>query len=223
MTIPFDPALHTPDVSHWEGVIDFDLFRPRRIVTKLTEGRNFGDPLAGYNLRQAREVTPAIPAEAFHFVATWDDPGAQIEVFAAALWGAYAEGDPAWLDLEGRSLSRVWRALGFVRIRKKLKPFVLTLWREALAQLANPQGFYVGASFWNTYVGPVDWKAEGLPVPRLWAPDYGRDGEGGGIAEPRWIDLKTWPRSWARWQFTDKGKAPGVAGALDLNRDRNVE
>ena len=221
MSVLFDRAIHVPDVNHWEGIIDYNLFAPRRLISKLTEGRNFGDPLATYNLHHARDT--GAKTETFHFLTSWDDPIDQIRVYAAARWGAESwETDPAWLDLEGRSLSLAWRALGALGIRKKLRPFVITSYRAAIDQLGSavPLGFYVGAYFWNTYVGPIDWPTLGLPVPKLWSPDYGRDGEGGGIAEPRWIDLKTWPNSWQRWQFTDKGRAPGVPGALDLNLDR---
>ncbi len=226
MTVLFDPTKHVPDVNHWEGIVNFELFHPNRIVTKLSEGRNFGDPLAGYTLRQARERE--IPSETFHLVTTWDDPTEQLRVYGAALFGAYCTDDPEhfgfdpiWLDLEGRSLSAAWRALGTFGIRKKLRPFTLALYRAAVAmQTTGTVGFYVGAWFWNAYIGPVNWAAEGLPQPRLWAPDYGWDHEGGGILSPRWIDRRTWPAGENRWQFTDRGRAAGVPGALDLNIER---
>src|SRR3989304_3690459 len=126
MTVVFDPPPHVPDVNHWEGIIDYHLFRPRRLVTKLTEGRNFGDPLAGYHLQHGRDQ--GIPTETFHFVTVWDDPVEQMRVYAAARWGLGCwEVERCWLDLEGRSLSMAWRALGLVGIRKRMRPFVLQL------------------------------------------------------------------------------------------------
>lgn len=220
MTVPYNPTIHIPDVNHWEGVIDFDLFpKPRRIITKLTEGRNFGDPLGGYNLRHAREL--GITPEAYHFATAWDDPTEQMRVYRAALHGVYwTPEEQCWLDFEGRSIPAIWRGLGTIGIRRNFRPFVLKLYRAALVQLDVVPGIYSRTSFWNAYVGRVDWAAEGLPRPKVWWADYGYNGEGSGITEPRWIDRITFPQGWDLWQFTDRGRAPGVPGALDLNREK---
>jgi len=222
MTIIYDPAKHVPDVNHWEGIPDHARMHAagvRRAVTKLTEGRNFGDPLAGYAFRRWKEL--GIEREAYHFLTVWDDPVEQVLVFHAALQGVYWQPtEPIWLDLEGRSLSTAWRALGLVGIRKKLRPFILAAVRACIQRIGVTPGIYVGASFWNSYVGALDFQAEGLPIPRLWSPDYGWNGEGSGIVEPRWINPTSWPRGWQRWQFTDRGRLPGVSGAVDLNIER---
>jgi GH25 family lysozyme M1 (1,4-beta-N-acetylmuramidase) len=222
VSVVYDPVKHVPDLNHWEGLPNHDriyLAGVRRAATKLTEGRNFGDPLAGYAFRKWREL--GIAPEAYHFLKTAEDPLEQIKVFGAALYGVHWQpGDWIWLDLEGRSLSAAWRALGILGIRTKLRPFVLTVVRATLATLDVMPGIYCGAYFWNTYVAPINWAAEGLDVPHLWAPDYGWNGEGSGITEPRWINKTSWPNGWQRWQFTDRGILPGVPGAVDLNIER---
>lgn len=222
--VPFNPALHVPDVNHWGGIIDQETFHAagvRRAITKLTEGAHFGDPLAGFCFRKWREL--GIAREAYHFVTTWDDGAEQVRVFNAGLYGVHWQpSEPIWLDLEARSLSAAWRALSVVGLRRKLKPLVLQMTRTTLNLIGVMPGWYCGATFWNRNVGPIDWLAEGLPQPKLWSPDYGRDRLGGGIAGPRWIDPRTWPLGWSRWQFTDRGIVPGVRGFTDLNVERGA-
>lgn len=220
--IAFDPAKHVPDLSHWEGAVDFDLFYlagAPRLITKLTDGRHGGDPLAAYALRWARDRAQ-VPREAFHFLEPLEDVREQMEVFRRACWGCYLDpaNDKLWLDVECIPLA--WRVLGALKIRKLLRPVVLTAFREGLRLLGVMPGCYTRASLWNSYVGPVDWHAEGLPQPDLWSADYGLDGLGGGIAGPRWVDPVSWPHGSRRWQITDKGTIPGVRGGIDLNVER---
>jgi len=217
MFISFDPTKHVPDINHWEGVIDFDAYElggARTVITKLTDGRNFGDPLAGYALRHAKER--GMKREVYHFLRPLEDMIEQMRVFKAALYGAYFDPitEPVELDVEDVPLR--------LRLRRLFRPIVLHAFRTCYLMLGVMPGCYTRMSLWNPYVGPVDWRAEGLPQPRLHAADYGYNGEGSGITGPRWIDRVSFPDGWQRWQFTDRGRVPGVTGACDLNIDRGV-
>ena len=125
------------------------------------------------------------------------------------------------MDFEAKGFPLAWRPLGVLRIRALFRPFVLKVLRRSLLILGTVPGVYTGMSFWNSYIGRVDWAAEGLNEPILWAADMGYNREGSGITEPRWIDKSTWSRGWKRWQFTDHGRVPGVPGACDLNFERS--
>jgi lysozyme len=223
MTVTYNPALHVPDVNHWEGIPDHFAMHSagvRRCITKLTEGRNFGDPLAGYAFLNWRRL--GIEREAYHFLTSWDDPVEQLMVFHAALQGVqWFPTEPIWLDLETRGISLAWRALGTAGLRRKARPFILASVRFCIQKLGVIPGIYTRMELWNRIVGTIIWENEGLPVPPLWTADYGYNGEGSGIKGPRWIDSRTWPRGWSRWQFTDRGRLPGVPGSCDLNIERD--
>jgi lysozyme len=220
--VAFNPSQHVPDVNHWQGLIDFAAFfgaGPSKLITKLTDGAHMADPQAGYALRWAAEKAHK-PRETFHYLRPDVDLASQLETYSRALWGAGVDPltEMTWLDVE--SLPLTWRALSALKIRNKLRPAVIEAFRWGLILLGAMPGCYTRASFWNRYIGPVNWRAYKLPQPRLWAADYGLDGEGEGITGPRWLDPVTWPQGWQRWQFTDKGRMPGVPGRVDLNYEK---
>lgn len=204
--IPGDIVL---DVSHWEGVIDWEAVHSagvRKAVVKLTDGRNFGDPLGAYNARAGREA--GIKVSFYHYCRPNVDAVEQLRVFSAALYGAHwSSEEEIALDIETTS------GLGLYLMRQ----FVLKAYRFALSSLNTVPEAYTRMTFWRRFVGPINWEAEGLPTPALWTADYGWYGDGRPLLAPRWIaESKTW-RTWRRWQYTDRGKVPGVTGAVDLN------
>lgn len=206
----------TIDVSHWEGVIDWPkahVAGVRRAVVKLTDGCNFGDPLGGYNARRCREMEPAIRVGFYHYMRPAESAVEQMRVFEAALYGAHhALGEAAILDCESTG-----GVVGY-----KVRAHFLICYRRLLADLQLIPEVYTRLGWWRDVIGRIDWTAEGLPVPPLWAADYGWNGKGSPLwtakpPGPRGLPYApTWSR-WRRWQYTDQGIVPGIPGKVDLN------
>jgi len=199
------------DVSHWEGVIDWPRVKAAGInkaVIKLTDGRNFGDPLAGYNARSGREAGVTILL--YHYLRPNIDPLDQMAVFFAALYGVYWKPDEGVvLDIE---------ATGGL-YASRLRTHILASYKLCLTRLEVVPEIYTRMSFWKAAVAPINWEALMLPTPPLYAADYGYNGSGSGIREPRWIAGSGW-KTWRRWQYTDRGRVDGIDAAVDLNVER---
>jgi GH25 family lysozyme M1 (1,4-beta-N-acetylmuramidase) len=196
------------DVSHWESIIDWPRVKAagiKKAIIKLTDGVQLGDPLAGYNARRGRDV--GVEVGFYHFLRPALDAVAQIETFAAALYGVHWELiEPTCLDVE---------ASGGL-LPSRLRTHILSSYKRCLSSLQVIPEIYTRATFWRSCVGVINWTALLLPEPHLWAADYGYDGRGSGIKEPRWLASTGW-KTWRRWQYTDKGIVPGISGACDLN------
>lgn len=198
------------DVSHWQGVIDWEAVAAagvKKAGIKLTDGRNFGDPLGAFNARSAREhgIVPVF----YHFLRPASGIAEQVAVFAAALYGArwsISDNEPIALDVESSG--------GLIQVR--MRAAVVAAVKQAMMQtLALPE-VYTRMSFWKPWVGRVDWQALGIPTPPLWAADYGPSGIGSPLTAPRGIPGSGW-LGWRRWQYTDKGRVPGISASVDLN------
>jgi GH25 family lysozyme M1 (1,4-beta-N-acetylmuramidase) len=186
----FPPGI---DVSHWDGVINWDAVAGAGIVfafAKATEGTTFHDSRFDFNYAEMARV--GILRGAYHFGRPGTNAVAQADFFVNSVNPNLGDLFMC-LDLEttdGRSPSQVWS------------------WtQEFVAEVLNLTGFapfiYTSRSFWISGVGnPRD----NLGCP-LWVAHWNVD----------WPSIPdAWP-DWTCWQYTSNGSVPGISGRVDLD------
>lgn len=188
------------DVSHYQNKIDWSQMRGRGITfafVKATEGVAVIDPLFNSNWKVARSW--GIRRGAYHFFRPDIDPEQQAAHFLQTLNGDTGELPPA-LDVEtiGRVtpdsvIDRARCWLKFVQARVKRQPIV-----------------YTGSAFWRMSLND----SGALSEYPLWIAHY--------TSGPRPLVPRGWPR-WTFWQFSQKGKIPGITGCVDLNAFNGTE
>ena len=206
------------DLSHWDSLVDHALVvaelravappgeRPK-VIFKVTDGQHFGDPLYAYNARRFKEEGCEVGT--YHFVRVLTAPSVQLKVYKAALFGAHLEPpfDDGEVGLDIEASAGLPRAV--------TRKHILTCIRFVLSEFQIVPEVYTSMAKWAAMVGLVNWQGElGIEEPPLWAADFGWDRRGTGLAGPRW--LRSW-KKYRRWQYTDKGKVPGIEGEADLN------
>ena len=189
------------DVSHWQGVIDWKEVKRSGVrfafikATEFPNGRTspFRDERFKSNVEGADQN--GIYWGAYHFFRTHIDPIIQAQVFCETV-GTF-ESLPPVLDLEeadcrGRKLSiKISNFLREVERLTNRKPII-----------------YTSGGFWRPYMtyeerNTSDWASEYS----LWIAQY----------------TNYWPShcypwaGWDFWQYTEKGKIPGIKTYVDMN------
>jgi len=186
------------DVSHHQGVIDWrkvadasiDGQPIRGVFIKATEGTTLVDRMLQANAANA--VAAGLAAGFYHYAhPERNDPTIEARHFAGKVksLGAVL---PHVLDVEG-SAAKLGRA--------ELTGWCLKWLAEVERLSGHPVMLYSGASFARTY---FDNRLAGYP---LWIAHYG-------VEQP--LSNPVWER-WTVFQYSDKGRVPGISGYVDLN------
>jgi lysozyme len=192
------------DVSHWQGVINWDAVRNAGIrwcYCKATEGTGFVDSRCARNLSEMRRV--GIVRGTYHFGHPNTSAVNQARHFVTTSRNA-----------NGGTLSGLLQLCLDIEHTDGLGPAAVWSWVQAfIAEIKRltprPGTIYTSPSFWINQVGNptsnlncplwiAHWGVSSPTVPRAWA----------GV-------------SWAFWQYTSTGSVPGISGNVDRDRFRN--
>lgn len=183
------------DVSNWQGEVNWSRVRQDGILlafVKATQGAGFVDPRFEANRREAEAL--GIRLGAYAYV----EPGASSPEAQAALLARVV----------GKLRRRELRPVQDLEIggERGAEEFARAFDREAVRRLGVAPLFYSYSAF-------IAALRLSKPIGGgLWLASYGRnDGRDYGADIPR-----PW-KHWVAHQFTSKGHAPGIAGAVDLS------
>lgn len=182
------------DISHHQGVIDWDKLRWARIgeepisfvFMKATEGETLVDRQFSYNFSQAHDY--GFVRGAYHFFAPSVPVQAQLAHFFKTV--KLEPGDlPPVLDVEQKGdLSP-----------EALRKAVLEWLHEAERHYGVVPILYTYYSFKKNYLNTPDFDKYPYWIAHYYVKKLNYDGE------------------WKFWQHTDKGRLPGISGDVDLN------
>lgn len=188
--------IHGIDISHYQGVIDWDALRNngmiekfpvRFVMIKATEGASRIDNRFKDNFYQAREY--GFIRGAYHFWSTRSTAEAQARHFISNV--NLEEGDlPPVLDVEHKGKEQspedfrkdVLTWLDIVERHYKVKPIIYTYYKFKMAYLSD--------SIFDSYP--------------YWIAHY-------------YVDKVEYKGKWKFWQHTDCGRLPGIKGFVDFN------
>jgi lysozyme len=193
--IPINYSMHGIDVSHHNGLIDWQEVKAMNVkgitiqfsFIKATQGVTMEDPQFPRNWKQSRKF--GITRGAYHFFNEFKPGKEQAEHYIATL-GDLLPGDlPPVLDIEeNRGVAKeilikealIW--LQIVESHYKIKPIIYT--------------------FVNFYENQLGSAFDGYP---FWAAHYNEK------QQPRT------DRSWSIWQHNEKGHVNGISTNVDFN------
>jgi lysozyme len=194
--IPHGYTVHGIDVSHHQGIIDWELLRNQAVIDgqplsfvfiKATEGDDFVDNQFSHNIEQARKY--GILCGAYHFFQPSISAKKQAELFIRQV--QLKQGDlPPVLDVEVKpgDVSQedfrqgILEWLLRVEQHYHVKPILYTY--HSFHQQ------YMSDSIFNLYP--------------YWIAHY-------------YVDSVRYQGPWAFWQHNDKGQLPGIKEDVDLN------
>jgi len=190
------------DVSHWQGLIDWKLVSTAGYKFAFLKASEFPlgkkdiwiDDTFSYNAQSCKLNN--ILFAPYHFYRTHIAPEVQAAGFLNAIKGIPYDLPPA-VDLEVSGITGT-------AYNAQLMAFLSIV----EAKLGQKVIIYTSGSFWRSYaiydkIANVDWV----------------------IGHPLWVAQwsLTWPgplypfAGWHFWQFTDKGRVPGIKTFVDLN------
>ncbi len=190
---------YIPDVSHWQGDINWELLSQQVdvVLMKATEGTGFVDPQFDSNLFGAKKN--GILVITYHYFRTTYNPLAQAIHFRDVVKGSV---DGAAGDFEEERNPITGAEDGDFKV-----------FMEYCANEIDDQSIiYSNKKSWNGRMV----KPSNLYRGPAWAKNHKK-----WVASWRY-DRPTLPSGWKLedvlfWQYTDKGKLPGIAGFVDLN------
>lgn len=189
------------DVSHWQGEIDWSKVKAAGVKFAFLKASEFPDKKITmyvddkFEFNRKGAEANGIYWGAYHFFRTHIDPITQAEAFCKLVGSATSL--PLVLDLE------VAGCKGSKLIRK-VKSFV-----ETVTSVSGRKPIiYTSGGFWRPYMTyekltDVDWAVE-YP---LWMARYTSQWPG---------TIYPWG-GWDFWQYSDKGRIPGIKASVDLN------
>jgi len=194
------------DVSKWQGDIDWPAVADHKVFSyiKASEGVLYTDPYYERNYRKAKDAGMVVGA--YHFARVSKSPTLVQDAEKEADWfahvlreygGAEPGALPPALDIEWDKRARGVPVEG------------VKVWAHAfLGRLEQETGrrpvVYTGHSFWRYKLGK---SLEFRQYP-LWLARYNAGSTPS--KEP-----EGWPATF--WQYTGKGRCPGIKGNVDLN------
>ena len=182
------------DTSRWSGRVEWDLVKEagvEGIYNRCTLGDWYADPTYDLNTRKVSEL--GFDIGGYHVLNFKQDPIYQAELFVANLKTTNLV--PV-LDCERYQWSQRARNWDAIQIFDMI----------VLQELGVHCMFYTRGYWWDRYIGNQPDMLEYL----LWVAHYNDR-----IEHPRL------PKAWhlyTLWQYSDKGRIPGIASATDLNR-----
>lgn len=184
------------DISHWQGRIDWPTVAGtvRRAYIKSSEHVSWVDSRFSENWRNAKAA--GIQRGAYHFFRANYSGVAQAQHFIRTIGTDRGELAPA-VDVE--TGDGVAQALLTARLRACLLE---------VERLAVKPIIYSSASAWNSLTNRPTWAVEY----EWWLAHYHP-----GITAPA---LPAHVTTWKYWQYTSTSRVPGIAGNVDLNRER---
>lgn len=191
--LPVNYKVHGIDVSHHQGVIDWEAVKATEkqkypisfVFIKATEGGDYKDRRFAENFSRAREE--GLIRGAYHFYNPNTDPIRQADFFISQV--DLQKGDLApVLDIERKPRSKAQLQADLVKFLNRLerhygmKPIIYTSYKYKKHYLDTPE-------------------FAGYP---LWIAHY-------------YVDTLSYAGSWQFWQHTDYGTVPGIENSVDLN------
>ncbi|MDX1986662.1 MAG: GH25 family lysozyme [Candidatus Obscuribacter sp.] len=189
------------DVSGWQDEVDWQRLKDSGVdyaYLKSTEGRTFVDPTYAVNRQNARKA--GVITGAYHFFRPATPVLDQVDNFMKVVGRVESDDLPPALDLEDPSL---WRGYSHA---EKLE-MVLTWLQEVEKRTGVRPIIYASPSFVESVLG----SAPELASYKLWLAHY-TSADAPSLPQPF--------SDWLMWQYSDKGRLPGVVGNVDLNRFR---
>lgn len=201
-SVPRDGKILTGvDVSGWQDEVDWQRLKENGVeyaYLKSTEGRTFVDPTYEVNRRNARKA--GVITGAYHFFRPATPVLDQVDNFMKVVGTVESDDLPPALDLEDPSL---WRGYSHA---EKLE-MVLKWLQEVEKRTGVRPIIYASPSFVESVLG----SAPELASYKLWLAHY-TSAEAPSLPKPF--------SDWLMWQYSEKGRLPGVVGNVDLNRFR---
>ena len=179
------------DISHYQGAVNWAKVTQNIefVFIKATEGGTYIDPKFMANWAGAQTV--GLPVGAYHFFDPGQDAGLQAKHFCELLDRVTGRRLPPMLDVE--TTGDVSQAMLTLRIQT---------WLSAVEKHTGQKPLlYTYSSF-----ATVQRLAKKFSAYKLWIAQYG-------ATTP---NLCGWP-SWEFWQYSSKGKVPGITGNVDLD------
>ncbi len=189
------------DVSGWQNEVDWQRLKDSGVdyaYLKSTEGRTFVDPTYEVNRQNARKA--GVITGAYHFFRPATPVLDQVDNFMKVVGRVESDDLPPALDLEDPSL---WR--GYSQAEKL--EMVLKWLQEVEKRTGVRPIIYASPSFVESVLG----SAPELASYKLWLAHY-TSADAPSLPQPF--------SDWLMWQYSDKGRLPGVVGNVDLNRFR---
>ena len=189
------------DVSHWQGEIDWIKVAQSGVKFVFIKATEFPDRRISVFIDQnlKKNINGALQNNilwgAYHFFRTHIDPIIQAQVFCETV--GHFNSLPPVMDLEVAGSKGT-----------KLNEKVFTFVKEVQRITGRQTIIYTSGGFWRSYMlynrrSDSDW-AQVYP---LWLAQY----------------TSCWPSipypwiAWKFWQYSDRGKLPGIPGNVDLN------
>jgi lysozyme len=180
------------DISSYNGKVDWQAVKDSGVAfvfVKATEGITWSDPKLNENIAGLKDI--GIPAGYYHFYRPDDDPIKQADNFLAK----FPQNQPLTLapviDIE------VTDKVPDAKLVEDLNIYIKYLEQKT----SRKPIIYSYLSFWNTHFHE---KFSDYP---MWIADYNPY-----LENP---ELPAGEFDWSFWQFTQKGKVPGINGAVD--------
>ncbi len=186
-----DRKIEGIDVSHWEGTIDFAKIRRagiRFVYIKASEGESGIDPDFERNYREAENQRLKVGFYHYLTARSAEEGRNQARHFAEVIRGKRYQGCPV-MDFESFG----------VLTRENINVISLAFLRELQERTGKRVAVYSDAS------NAADVFDDRLSEYPLWIAQYG-------VSRP---DMQnSWER-WSGWQYTDRGRVPGIRGWVD--------
>jgi lysozyme len=195
---PSDYPIHGIDISRWQGNIDWHTVRRSDAVhfafIKATEGGDHVDPLFFQNWEGAKRA--GVPRGAYHFV-YWCRPAHEQMLWFRRVVPNDPTSLPPVLDLEWNNHSKTCPNGASKETARAMTAVML---REMEAHTGKRPIIYTDMNFYNDVLKGHfrDYHFWPRSVPRHPA--------------PRFTD-----RNWTFWQYTAKGRVPGIGEEVDRN------
>lgn len=197
------------DVSYWQGPIDWGKVAAagKRFAIIRSGDGTFLDPLFEQNIRGALDA--GLHVEIYHYLRFAYEPQEHSMILRERVELAKLRGasDRLWLDWEDMSEAAMAMTVGQRQV-----------WADQLCTILKGRqvalGHYTRKTWWEPYMGTSSAYDE-----PLWVAQY--PFIDGCQTDPTKAGLApTLPSSWDDWlvwQYTSKGRCPGIEGYVDLN------
>ena len=199
---------HTPsqfgvDVAKWQGEIDWAKVKASGngdfAVLKVTKKDNSVEEAFERNYNGTKAVQIPIAVYRYVYAKSVGQAVSEANGIVAALQGKKIEGE-VWLDMEYSGIRNIGKA-------------ALTLLIDTQADILKAHGYKVGIYCNRDWYDHVLDSAELSTRYKFWIAVYGKN-----TGNDSWKNRPDDPHEIAvAWQYTSKGKVPGIQGDVDLD------